>query len=111
MLLLRDMKHTLLMGKLVRDGIPEMIRRGGGSPSTRILEGSGYTDALFAKLLEEATEASAASAAGLCDELADCLEVLRAIAAASGVAWGAVEEAAVRKRQERGGFEARIWLE
>jgi hypothetical protein len=44
-------------------------------------------------------------------ELADVLEVLRALAAAHGMNWADVEAEATRKRDERGGFDQRIFLE
>jgi hypothetical protein len=44
-------------------------------------------------------------------ELADVLEVLRALAAAHGVSWEDVVAEAARKRDERGGFDQRIFLE
>jgi predicted house-cleaning noncanonical NTP pyrophosphatase (MazG superfamily) len=97
--------------KLVRDGIPRIIEAGGGQPVTRVLDQTGYLLALRAKLLEEAEEAQAASDQQLRSELADVLEVLRALAAAHGMSWEDVEAEAARKRDERGGFDQRIFLE
>jgi hypothetical protein len=48
---------------------------------------------------------------GLSSVLADVLEVLRALAAALGMSWEDVEAEAARKRDERGGFDQRIFLE
>jgi predicted house-cleaning noncanonical NTP pyrophosphatase (MazG superfamily) len=39
------------------------------------------------------------------------LEVLRALAAAHSMSWEDVEAEAARKRDERGGFDQRIFLE
>ena len=97
--------------KLVRDGIPRIIEAGGGQPVTRVLDQAGYLAALRAKLIEEAEEAHAASDGQLRSELADVLEVLRALAAAHGVSWEDVEVEAACKRDERGGFDQRIFLE
>ena len=44
-------------------------------------------------------------------ELADVLEVLRALATAHGMTWEDIELQARRKRAERGGFDRRIFLE
>ena len=44
-------------------------------------------------------------------ELADVLEVLRALAAAHSMSWADVVAEAARKRDERGGFDPRIFLE
>ncbi len=62
--------------------------------------------ALVAKLLEEAQELLAATDPDdVKAELADLLEVVRAMAGVTGVAWTEVEAAASEKRQRRGGFE------
>jgi predicted house-cleaning noncanonical NTP pyrophosphatase (MazG superfamily) len=97
--------------KLVRDGIPRIIEADGGQPVTRVLDQAGYLAALRAKLMEEAEEAQAASGRQLRSELADVLEVLQALAAAHGMSWGDVVAEAARKRDERGGFDQRIFLE
>jgi predicted house-cleaning noncanonical NTP pyrophosphatase (MazG superfamily) len=97
--------------KLVRDGIPRIIEAGGGRSATRVLDRAGYLAALRAKLVEEAGEAQAPPDGQLRSELADVLEVLRALAAAHGMSWEDVVAEAARKRGERGGFEQRIFLE
>jgi predicted house-cleaning noncanonical NTP pyrophosphatase (MazG superfamily) len=97
--------------KLVRDGIPRIIEADGGQPVTRVLDQAGYLAALRAKLVEEAEEARAASGRQLRSELADVLEVLQALAAAYGMSWEDVVAETVRKRDKRGGFDQRIFLE
>ncbi len=47
----------------------------------------------------------------LASELADVLEVLKALAAAHDMSWEEVVSEAGRKRAERGGFDNRIFLE
>jgi predicted house-cleaning noncanonical NTP pyrophosphatase (MazG superfamily) len=66
---------------------------------------------LRAKLLEEARETQAAPEGQLLSELADVLEVLRALAAAHDMSWDDIVSEAGRKRAERGGFDERILLE
>ncbi len=97
--------------KLVRDRIPRIIEAGGGQPVTRMLDQAGYLATLRVKLMEEAEEAQAASGRQLRSELADVLEVLRALAASYGMSWEDVVAEAARKRDERGGFDQRIFLE
>ena len=97
--------------KLVRDQIPRIIGAGGGQPVTRVLDQAGYLAALRAKLVEEAGEAQEAPDGQLRSELADVLEVLRALATAQGMSWEDVVAEATRKRDERGGFDQRIFLE
>ena len=96
--------------KLVRDQIPDIIAAAGSRPSTRVLDQAGYRGALRAKLVEEAREAEAAPDEQLAPELADVLEVLRALARAHDVNWDDIELQATRKRAERGGFDRRIFL-
>lgn len=59
-------------GKLVRDRIPELIRRNGGQPRTRRLSDEEFATALTRELIEEAQEFAADATEG---ELADVLEV------------------------------------
>ena len=97
--------------KLVRDQIPDIIASTGSQPSTHVLDHSSYQAALRSKLLEEAQEAEAAVDEQLASELADVLEVLRALAQAHDMKWEDIELQASRKRAERGGFDRRIFLE
>ncbi|MEO3945304.1 nucleoside triphosphate pyrophosphohydrolase [Gorillibacterium sp. CAU 1737] len=64
--------------KLVRDGIPEIIRESGRVCRTRVLEEAEYRDQLNAKLREEGEEYFAAESRDEAwEELADMLEVIR----------------------------------
>lgn len=97
--------------KLVRDRIPEIITAAGAQPVTRTLEGEEYNAALRAKLVEEAQEAEQAETAGdLARELADVLEVVRALAATAGLDMTRIEEVRAARAAERGAFTHRIWL-
>lgn len=91
--------------------IPDIIAAAGSQPSARILDHASYQGALRSKLLEEAQEAEAAPDEQLASELADVLEVLRALATAYGMTSEDIERQANRKRAERGGFYRRIFLE
>jgi predicted house-cleaning noncanonical NTP pyrophosphatase (MazG superfamily) len=97
--------------KLVRDLIPQIIEADGRLPATRVLGGEDYRDALLAKLLEEAAEAHDASADHLPAELADVVEVVTALLRTLGMTWDELLALAERKREERGGFTGRIYLE
>lgn len=77
--------------KLVRDQIPGIIASAGSEPSTRVLDQVDYRSALRGKLLEEAREAEAASDGRLASELADVLEVIRALAKAHDMSWEDIE--------------------
>jgi len=76
-----------------------------------VLDDAGYREALLAKLVEEAREASHATADDLPGELADVLEVLRALTITAGISWPQLLALAEDKRSRRGGFGRRIFLE
>lgn len=102
---------AVVYGKLVRDRIPEIIQSEGRRPVTRILDEASYRQALLAKLIEEAQEASHATACDLPGELADVLEVLRALTVIAGISWPQLLALAEDKCSRRGGFGRRIYLE
>ncbi len=97
-------------GKLVRDRIPEIIRADGRRPVVEVLPTEQRRGALLDKLLEEASEAADADDAHLVEELADVLEVVRALAVTAGLDLDDVLELADRKRAERGGFDDGLFL-
>ena len=97
--------------KLVRDRIPEIIQSEGRHPVTRVLDEASYRKALLAKLIEEAQEASHAADDELHGELADVLEVLRALTMTAGMSWPQLLALAEDKRSRRGAFARRIFLE
>ncbi|WP_411375740.1 nucleoside triphosphate pyrophosphohydrolase [Arthrobacter sp. MPF02] len=99
------------MGKLVRDRIPEIMTTAGLSPETRILDSAAYLDSLFAKLVEEAEELRDAAPPRRLEEAGDVLEVFTTLLAALGYSLSDVAAVAAEKREERGGFADRIWLE
>lgn len=65
------------VNKLVRDKIPELIRKKGGVPYSHIATGSELEQALWDKVAEEFAEAKKVPST---DEFADILEVLYATA-------------------------------
>ncbi len=93
--------------KLVRDDMPAQIAGRGELVVQSRLPRSEMRRALAAKLLEEAQELLAATDPDdVKGELADLLEVVRAMADVTGVGWPEVEFAAGEKRERRGGFGA-----
>lgn len=93
--------------KLVRDKIPEMIRRQGETPHTRILDQDEYTAHLEEKLDEEVAEFRRDRNL---EELADILEVVYALAEDLGYTQQELEAVYDRKHDARGGFRERIYL-
>lgn len=93
--------------KLVRDKIPEIIKKNGEDPICRILDDEEYLKELNIKLIEEANEFIDARNA---EELADIMEVLEAIAKVHNINWDEVRREKEVKRQKRGAFENKIYL-
>lgn len=94
--------------KLVRDKIPEIIQSNGKIPHTHILSNESYLTELDKKLNEEGDEYQADKNL---EELADMLEVMYAIVEARGYTIEELENVRLKKREMRGGFEDKIFLE
>lgn len=94
--------------KLVRDNIPEIIRENNEIPLVKVLGDKEYENELDDKLVEEVDEFLES---GDLEELADVLEVINAICDYKGVSFSCLEDIRRNKRNERGGFENRIYLE
>ena len=84
-----------IYNKLVRDKIPNIIKAKGETPVVRILDEVEYKNELEKKLYEEYKEVIEATGDDRLEELADMLEVIRALA----------------KLEKRGAFETKIFLE
>ncbi len=97
-------------GRLVRDRIPEIIRRSGRRPRVTTLDEQACRKALHDKLLEEAAELRVAHCHDEAVELADVVEIVVALAATYDLTPDTITGAARRERAERGGFEMRLRL-
>lgn len=93
--------------KLVRDRIPEIIRATGGEPSVKVAHDEQYWALLHAKLYEEAAEFAADPVP---EELADLLEVVRAMALMIDCSPEKLESVRAAKAEARGGFARRFVL-
>lgn len=93
--------------KLVRDRIPEIISNSGKQCVCRPLSDDEYLTMLDEKLHEELAEYQESKSM---EELADLLEVIRAVARARGSSIDEVEAIRREKAARRGGFEQRILL-
>ncbi len=97
--------------KLVRDGIPDIIRRKGKQCEVAEMTEEEYRQALREKLVEEAKEAAQAEAPQeLITELADIQEVLDALREVYALPYEAIVQEQARRRAERGGFQQRLRL-
>ncbi|MEU6487302.1 nucleoside triphosphate pyrophosphohydrolase [Streptomyces sp. NPDC046887] len=95
-------------GKLVRDRIPQIIRGHGAEPLTYTAAPEEYRNRLRDKLGEEVAEFLKADDAEAPEELADVLEVVRALAADLGIDTEQLEKIREAKASARGGFAERI---
>lgn len=99
-------------GKLVRDKIPQIIRSKGKNCDYRILEISEYISALKTKLVEEANEVHQAENINeIAEELADLQEVYKSLIKVLNIEEAEIERIRLTKRDKRGGFDDKIWLE
>ncbi|MBR8838171.1 MAG: nucleoside triphosphate pyrophosphohydrolase [Stigonema ocellatum SAG 48.90 = DSM 106950] len=96
--------------KLVRDRIPEIIRRHGRECEVMEMSQSEYCQALREKLIEEAQEAATAEPEELVTELADLYEVIDTIMTEYGIHRDLLLAEQKQRRIDRGGFTKRIRL-
>ena len=99
---------TITYHKLVRDRIPDIIEKDGKQCVCSVLSEEDYILLLDQKLDEELKEYQESKSM---EELADLLEVIRAVARARGSSIKEVEQIRVQKAEKRGGFDKRILLE
>ncbi|MEI3530460.1 MAG: nucleoside triphosphate pyrophosphohydrolase [Bacilli bacterium] len=100
-----------IYNKLVRDNIPDIIKKDGETPVIRILSDDEYKKELYKKLLEECNELiSAKTKDDIIEEASDIFEVLSAISELEGRNIDKVIETSSQKRSKRGGFTKRIFL-
>lgn len=102
------MEKTIIHNKLVRDLIPEIIEKSGKMPVCRTLCKQEYLEMLDKKLCEELNEYLSDKSM---EEIADLLEVIRAVVHARGFSMEEVEEIRRNKQEKRGGFDKKIFLE
>ena len=101
------MKYTY--NKLVRDKIPEEINNMEGRKAAfRIMDDDEYAKELNRKLLEECHEFIEENNP---EELADVMEVIEAIVELKGIQWDKVRKIQEEKRNKKGAFNEKIYLE
>lgn len=104
-------KRTFKFEKLVRDKIPDIIKKNDIVVNEKKLSESEFLEALKDKLLEEALEfKNAKSADGLKEELADSLEVIYSILKHLKIDFEDIEKIRYAKNVEKGSFEKRIYV-
>jgi diadenosine tetraphosphate (Ap4A) HIT family hydrolase len=94
--------------KLVRDKIPEIIQSTGKTPVWRVADDEEMERYLREKLWEEVREFSGS---GKVEELADILDVIKALGSRVDVSLEQIIELANQKTAERGSFNRKLILE
>ncbi len=103
---------TKIYNKLVRDKIPEIIKKDGEMPFIRILNDEEYKEELKKKAKEEVEELLLAKDnSELAKEIGDVLEVLEHIEKAFGLNKEEILKIKDERKQKRGGFNKKIFLE
>jgi predicted house-cleaning noncanonical NTP pyrophosphatase (MazG superfamily) len=102
----KENKRGVVMGKLVRDKIPEIILNDGKTPIIDTLSNEEYLIELDKKLNEEVAEYQADKSI---EEMADVLEVLFAICEGRGYTVEELMQVKEFKRKKRGAFKERIY--
>lgn len=102
---------TFKQNKLVRDKIVEAMQERGSKMYWLTLSDLDFIKQLKIKLLEEAHEvAHANNQAEVIEEMADLVEVLQTLMVACNVKPEELETIQKKKREEKGGFEKRIFV-
>jgi len=99
--------------KLVRDKVPQIIKENKQIPTTRKLGEEDFVNELLRKLEEEVQEVIGArnDKNELVMEIGDVYEVIDAIIDLYKLDKSLILELQKKKKQERGGFEGKIYLE
>ncbi|SEH83584.1 Predicted house-cleaning noncanonical NTP pyrophosphatase, all-alpha NTP-PPase (MazG) superfamily [Halobacillus karajensis] len=97
--------------KLVRNLIPQIIEKQGKALETQILSDEEYHKELRTKLQEEVNEyLEAESDVDAVEELADVLELMKALAKQHGSSIEEVEKVREEKAEKRGAFDEKVFL-
>ena len=98
--------------KLIRDKIPEIIKKDNAIPKISILNDEQFAMSLKEKLVEEAKELlEAKTSEEILSELSDVLELVESIATNNELTIAEVEKQKLAKKEKRGGFEKKLFLE
>lgn len=100
-----------IYNKLVRDKIPNIIKEKGETPIIKTLNEIEYKKELENKLYEEYKEVIESNGNDRIEELADMLEVIKALAKLEKRDLNDVLTIADEKSKKRGSFEEKIFLE
>ena len=97
--------------KLVRDNIPDIIKKNGETPVIKYLSDNDYKKELENKLYEEYQEVIGSSGKERIEELADMIEVINYLAKCEDSSLEEVMSIGKTKSLKRGAFDKKIYLE
>ncbi|OGD94208.1 hypothetical protein A3F02_02485 [Candidatus Curtissbacteria bacterium RIFCSPHIGHO2_12_FULL_38_9b] len=98
--------------KLIRDNICEIIKKDGAIPKISKLNDEQFKTALTEKLVEEAKElVEAKTEEEILNELADVMQLIELIAFNNNLSVSDIEKQKEKKKQKRGAFEKKLFLE
>jgi predicted house-cleaning noncanonical NTP pyrophosphatase (MazG superfamily) len=102
-----------IYNKLVRDGIPEIIKKEGKNVSARILSDDEFVSELYKKIKEEAIELSEAEGdqAATMKEIGDIYEVIDALIDSLSLDREEINRIKNERKENRGAFKKKIFLE
>ena len=100
-----------IYNKLVRDKIPSIIKGNGETPVVKLLDENEFKKELEKKLYEEYKEVIESTGNDRLEELADMLEVIRALANLENKHLDDLISIADKKVEIRGAFKEKIFLE
>ena len=100
-----------IYNKLVRDKIVKIIEQNGSGCNFRLLDDIEYFNALKKKLFEEVKDFDKTTNENdALEELADILEVIHAVLTVHNKSFENLEAVRVKKLEQRGSFENRLFL-
>ena len=99
------------LNKLVRDKVPSLVTKDGGSYTLQLLSPLEHQTEITKKLMEEVQELSEAkSKEHAIEELVDIVELVHAALKLHDVTVEDFEAMRIRKKKRKGGFEKGIYL-
>lgn len=105
------MGKVIKYNKLVRDKIPEIIKKDGWMPKVKTLRKTEFFTAVRKKVLEEAKELiRAKDKTGIVNEMLDIQELLDVIALEIKITKLEIKKLQDIKRKKRGGFKKKLFL-
>lgn len=105
------MRKIVKYNKLIRDRIPEIIKKAGWKPTVRKLKKAEFLKTLRKKVLEEARELiRAKDKKGVINEIVDIQELIDTLTSEIGLSKPKIKRLQAAKRKKRGGFKKRLFL-